>query len=320
MNIIDLCPVGALTSKDFRFESRVWFMDFTDSVCTSCARGCNVTIGARSGKFLRMSPRENPDVNRWWMCDAGRLGYKYVNAPTRVTVPRVRQGPSHWRDATWDEAISAAAQAIRAAVKGGVLADAGLTLEELWLLKELMGPLAGSLRYASRVGTDGDGFLITDEKGANQRGAEMLGYVRATAPEAALVLAVERGDAVPQALRDGAAAPIVFATDSRDVPPTAQVVFPLGSWAEKDGFVVNVDGIVQAVRRAGGVGPRDLVQAVDVLEEIRLEAHDDATPLGRDAVVDAIRALPAFDGVPFPPVRFGPPPAKSVAAPPGRTR
>jgi NADH-quinone oxidoreductase subunit G len=85
MNIIDLCPVGALTSKDFRFESRVWFMDFTESICTGCARGCNVTVGARGGRVLRMTPRENQDVNRWWMCDAGRLGYGHANAPTRLT-------------------------------------------------------------------------------------------------------------------------------------------------------------------------------------------------------------------------------------------
>jgi NADH-quinone oxidoreductase subunit G len=320
MNIIDLCPVGALTSKDFRFESRVWFMDFTESICTGCARGCNVTIGARGGRFLRMTPRENPDVNRWWMCDAGRLGYKFVNSPTRVTAPRVREGPSHWRDATWEEAITVAARAVAAAVKGGVLADAGLSLEELWQLKALMGPLGGAMRYASRVGDDGDGFLLVDEKGANQRGAEMLGYVRATAPEPALVLAVERGENVPPALRDGAGAPIVFATDLRDVPATAQVVFPLATWAEKDGFLVNVDGIVQAIRRAGGAGPKGLMQPFDVLEEVRLEANPDALALGRDGVIDAIRALPAFAGVPFPAVRFGPPPARTVAAPTGRTR
>src|SRR5262245_4357005 len=280
MNIIDLCPVGALTSRDFRFKSRLWFMDFTDSICTGCARGCNVTIGARGGRFLRMTPRENQDVNRGWMCDPGRLGYKFVNSATRVVRPRVREGPAHWRDATWDEAITAAAKALQSAVKGGVLADAGLTLEELWLLKSLTAHLTGPARYASRVGSDGDCFLIVDEKGANQKGAEMLGYVRATTPEPAAILAVERGDNVPKALREGASAPVVLATDEKDVPASAQVVFPLATWAEKDGFVVNVDGIVQPIRKAGGVGPRDLAQPADFLEEVRLEVDPAADPMG----------------------------------------
>src|SRR5205085_10230908 len=111
MNVIDLCPVGALTSRDFPFESRVWLMDFTESVCTSCARGCNVTMGARGGRFLRMVPRENQDVNRWWMCDPGRLDYRHVNSPTRVVRPMVREGPKDLREATWEEAVRAAAEA-----------------------------------------------------------------------------------------------------------------------------------------------------------------------------------------------------------------
>ncbi|NJN14117.1 MAG: NADH-quinone oxidoreductase subunit NuoF [Planctomycetes bacterium] len=89
MNVIDLCPVGALTSKDFRFKSRVWFMKFTDTVCTSCARGCNVTAGARDDRLMRMVPRANAQVNDHWMCDEGRLHYAFVNDAERITSPRV---------------------------------------------------------------------------------------------------------------------------------------------------------------------------------------------------------------------------------------
>jgi NADH-quinone oxidoreductase subunit G len=323
MNIIDLCPVGALTSKDFRFESRVWFMDFTESVCTGCARGCNVTIGSRGGRFLRMTPRENPEVNRWWMCDPGRLGFGFVNSPTRLEAPMVRRGPgaSDWAPASWDEAIAAAADALRGSGRGGVLADAGLTLEELHLLGRLAAALRpGDLRYASRVGTDGDDFLVVHEKGANQRGAELLGWTRAKDPAHAAVLAVERGENVPEALRLGADAPVVLATDRRDVPPAARVAFPLATWAEKDGLVVNCDGRVQPVRRARSAGPRSLWQPFEVLEELRLAVDATAEPLGREGVLAQIRALPAFASVHVPDVSFAPAPSRSVAVPPTRTR
>src|SRR5207237_3003776 len=126
-------------------------------------------------------------------------------------------GPGFWADASWDEAIAEAAVAFRESVKGGALIDAGLTLEEMFLVKALVGT-KGAVRYASRVGADEDGFLIVNEKGANQRGAEMLGLSRAEAPAPAAILLVERGDNVGKPLRDGAQPVVVFATDSTDVP------------------------------------------------------------------------------------------------------
>src|SRR5207244_3882014 len=125
--------------------------------------------------------------------------------------------PGEFEDASWDEAIEAAAEALATTARGGVLADAGATLEELWLAKAVVASARGDLRYASKVGDDGDGFLIVAEKGANQRGAEMLGFARATAPAPAAILLVERGENVPKALRDGADPVVVFATDGQDV-------------------------------------------------------------------------------------------------------
>ena len=86
MNVIDICPVGALTSRDFRFKARVWDMSHTDSICTGCARGCNINIWVRDNEILRLTPRENMDVNQYWMCDHGRLDtFKFVNdTETRI--------------------------------------------------------------------------------------------------------------------------------------------------------------------------------------------------------------------------------------------
>ena len=88
MNVIDICPVGALTSIDFRFRARVWEMSFTDSICPGCARGCNISVGVMDNKVLRVEPRTNMHVNSYWMCDHGRMSYK-KNANFRLTAPIV---------------------------------------------------------------------------------------------------------------------------------------------------------------------------------------------------------------------------------------
>jgi NADH-quinone oxidoreductase subunit G len=319
MNVVDLCPVGALTSRDFRFESRLWFMEFTDSICTGCARGCNVVVGARGGRFLRMVPRENQAVTRWWMCDAGRLGYGFVNSPTRAGSAHVRGTDGALAPVALDEGVAAAATALRR-TKGGVLADAGLSLEELWLLARLAEKAGGPIAFSSHVGDDGDDFLVVDEKGANRRGAERLGIARAAAGATAAVLVVERDRNVPAAARDASGAVVAIVADLAHVPASAKVVLPLATWAEKDGLFVNEDGIVQPVRRASGVGPRDLPQPGAMLEALLAELDPEHAPTGREGVVAAIRALPAFEGVPFPAFRTVAPPPRSVAAPAGRTR
>jgi len=311
MNVIDLCPVGALTSRDFRFQSRLWFMDFVPSLCTGCARGCNVTIGGRRGRFLRMAPRENLAVNRWWMCDPGRLGYGFVNSPTRLAAPRIRGADGAWREVTWEEAVTAAGRALRGR-RGDVLLDGGASLEEMWLLSRLADALGGRARFAGAVGRDGDDLLIVDEKAANARGATLLGLPRATGPGPAAVLLVERDANVPAALRDATGAVVVFATDAAHVPPSAQVAFPFGSFAERDGVLVNVDGIAQALRRSPAVGPADLMPAVDVLEEVLLEVGADHEPLGRAGVLARLAGDAAFAGTPLPAADGTPVPARSA--------
>jgi NADH-quinone oxidoreductase subunit G len=298
MNVVDICPVGALTSRDFRFKSRLWFMDFTPSICTSCARGCNVIIGSRQGRFLRMTPRENPDVNRWWMCDPGRLEYAFVNSPTRLVQPRVKDASGAWRDAGWEDALAAAGEALRRRkAEGGpgdVLLDGNATLEEMLLGSDLAAALGGRARFEARVGSDGDDFLIVNEKGANAEGARRLGLERQTAPAPAAVLVVEREGNVPKASRDATGAVVVLATDATQVPASAQVAFPYGSWAERTGLLVNVDGIVQEIRRSRDAGPRDLISAVEVLEEVLVEVDPSVEARGRAGLLERLRAHPVL--------------------------
>src|SRR5258707_15090267 len=88
LNTVDICPVGALTSKDFRFQMRVWFLKATKSLCTSCATGCNIIIGSREEKIYRYEPRENDAVNSSWMCDYGRLTYEWIGRQARLVEVR----------------------------------------------------------------------------------------------------------------------------------------------------------------------------------------------------------------------------------------
>ncbi|MBI4239233.1 MAG: (2Fe-2S)-binding protein [Deltaproteobacteria bacterium] len=107
LNTVDICPVGALTSRDFRFGKRVWFLSKTPSLCTGCSTGCNVWLDQERGVAYRYRPRENNDVNECWMCDEGRLTYKYINAPDRVVTPFARSPENRqWTRASWDTVLA----------------------------------------------------------------------------------------------------------------------------------------------------------------------------------------------------------------------
>ena len=298
MNIIDLCPVGALTSRDFRFKSRLWFMDFAPSVCTGCARGCNVITGGRNGTMMRMEPRENPDVNRWWMCDEGRLDYKFVNTPARLAAPRIKDASGAWAEATWDDAIVTAAAALKAA-PGDVLVDGGCTLEELLLARDLAAAMGGKAKFSTAT-WDGDAFLQVPERGANAKGAEMLGLSRVKPSGKAALLIVERDANVPAGMRDGSGAVVVLAPDADLVPSSALVIFPMGTWAERDGLLVNTEGRVQVIQANKGIGPDNLSPAVEVLEDVLGELDDGYAWRGHEGLVAALRALPGFEGIDAP--------------------
>jgi NADH-quinone oxidoreductase subunit G len=140
-NIIDLCPVGALTSRVWRFESRPWDMTHTESVCTKCSVGCNVTMWQRRNQLVRITSRENDEIDDGWICDRGRFDYAYVNDPARPHSPAVRGVKS-----TWAAAISALAAGIRG--KGGKLGISlpqDVTNEEAFVFRRLLdGPLKGA--------------------------------------------------------------------------------------------------------------------------------------------------------------------------------
>jgi NADH-quinone oxidoreductase subunit G len=140
-NIIDLCPVGALTSRVWRFESRPWDMTHTESVCSKCAVGCNTTMWQRRGQLVRITSRENDDIDEGWICDRGRFDYTDVNDPSRLRTPTVGGKKS-----TWALALTTTAEGIKGkGAKLGISLPADLTNEEAFLFRRLLdGPLKGA--------------------------------------------------------------------------------------------------------------------------------------------------------------------------------
>src|SRR5207302_3886015 len=103
-NVVDLCPVGSLLSKDFLHKARAWELDKTASICTGCTQGCNVTLDARENVIVRVRPRTNLEVNRYFLCDHGRMNYRWMNRGDRIEAPLVRQN-GELRATDWDEAL-----------------------------------------------------------------------------------------------------------------------------------------------------------------------------------------------------------------------
>ncbi len=171
LNTVDICPVGALTSKDFRFKMRVWFLKETKSVCTSCSTGCNIVISSREEKIYRYEPRENDAVNSSWMCDSGRLNYKWIGREDRLTEVR-----SVTRAITWGIALKEVSDKLSKTPLGtaAIVASARQTNEELFLLAKLAKKLNAVTDSVPRNG-EADKLLVSADRNPNSNGAKLTG-------------------------------------------------------------------------------------------------------------------------------------------------
>ena len=176
LNTVDICPVGALTSKDFRFQMRVWFLKEAKSLCTSCGTGCSIIIGSREDKIYRYEPRQNDAVNSAWMCDAGRLNYKWVNRDDRLTEVRGRTAEGRGPGTSWPAVLGEISELLRKAPSGtvAIVASARQTNEELFLLSKLAKKFNAITDSVPRVG-EGDKLLVNADKNPNSNGAWLTG-------------------------------------------------------------------------------------------------------------------------------------------------
>jgi NADH-quinone oxidoreductase subunit G len=312
LNTVDVCPVGALTSKDFRFTMRAWELYATPSVCTGCATGCNIEIHHRENRIYRLVPRANPAVNKFWMCDEGRFTYKDVHAE-RLATPVVDGVP-----ATWDRALGAAVDKLtpvldsdRGAV--GVVLAAGHPNEDNYLLARLAREFLGLERvYAlGKPPAPGraDTILRDADVSPNRAGVQAIGGAalrdaaaleKDLAAGAVKALVVLGSDApLSEAALDKAAgleALVVIAAHERALAARAHVALACADWPEVHGTMTNRRGQVQRLRAAfPPIG--QALPAWDILVRLakKLGAAFDYT--GPKAVFTEMKqAVPAFAG------------------------
>ena len=315
LNTVDICPVGALTSNDFRFQMRVWFLRETKSICTGCARGCNTVIGSREDKVYRQTPRENNDVNSAWMCDAGRLGFHHLESEARLTEPMLKVGGEHV-GTDWPEAIRKAAEGLLK-YKGeslAIIASGRMTNEELYLVRTLADTLeAGTVDIVKRTGDDDD-YLVHADKNPNSRGAKAILKLRTPGSK---IRAIKKGvadgsikallvlgeDLIKAGFEDVDLKKLKVLVSSHILAnPTAKrshIVLPGAGFAEKRGSMINATGRLQRLNKATEppVGARDDWETLQDLNRA-LDGLDAQYELA-DVFVEMASMVPAFKGLSF---------------------
>ncbi len=333
--VVDICPVGALTSTRFRFAERVFYLDKKPSLCTGCEVGCNITIEHRRGDIKRYKPRYNPEVNDYWMCDYGRSTFERYKEVPRLTAPRRRQSAEPRQTAGpqlaslgWKDALDAVAARLRSDPEsrhGGIafLGSAHLTCEEAFLFARL-ADLAGATQRGVAVDL-GPRRTIPNLKGGisgveaapNRRGAELAGLAAGAgeslddllhgdgAARAAVLVVADSDfgaaayDAETVARLRRAGFLIVFGWADSPLAAAADLALPVATHAETDGTFVNVEWRLQRFRRAF-FPPGQARSAVEVLGDLLGRFEPGWANLSAAAAFARLAAaVPAFAGLAY---------------------
>ena len=325
-NIVDICPVGALVSKDFLHKQRSWDLDHTPSICTSCSQGCNIDLHTRDNLVQRLKPRANMDVNAFWMCDHGRANYEFMNRGDRNEVPLVKDMEGRVAAHGWREALHALAEAFRGTGDTGFRAvvSPNASNEDIAAVKAL-GALYGNAEIVYRsVRTETEDVLKgmpslarRKELAANGRGAELLGARRVgnddgtgglddVAKHTGLLVVV--GDELADVADDFGAAADTFVyvgAHPSKVQGNAHFVLPATTHAECEGTFTNVNGRVQrfwqGLHGPGAARPAWQVLGALVAELSMLGEMDHAPVVGSaaEAFASMVTRTDAFAGLDY---------------------
>ena len=267
LNTADICPVGALTSNDFRFQMRVWFLKETPSIDVNCGTGSNITLWTRGNKIHRITPRQNDEVNSAWMPDSHRLNFHYIDSAARLTEPLAKNADHHLPE-SWTQAITAAAAQIKAsaAAQIAIIGSGRMTNEELFLTRVLAAEIGtNQLALVPRFG-QADALLVAADRNPNTTGAKLI--LETEDPS-------EKLDAIREGVRNGSIKSLIVLGEDliRDAGFTAadlgkldfllqtsvlanstaeqaHIVLPSAAFAEKRGSMVNLSGRLQRLNRA----------------------------------------------------------------------
>ena len=283
-NIVDVCPVGALTSKDFRFQSRVWFLKNTESICGGCSTGCNVRLDHKQSTIYRMIARRNTDVNKSWLCDEGRLSFHSLQNSARLSTALSKGVDGPLIESTFENAIALMESGISGVVAkhgaGSVIGfgSAGTSNESLYMMKRYLTEKYKINRFEFRLEDEDkkveereDELLRRKDKRPNTQGATSLGFVDQVSGIKGAAEAAKSGNlkgAVliyqPRTLGQLPAESIeslktfvdslefcAILTPVRESwQDGASVLIPIGSWAEEEGTYTNFSKTVQRAGRA----------------------------------------------------------------------
>ena len=293
-NTVDICPVGALLDKEFLFIQRVWFLTEANSICPGCSTGCNVRADLNKERIYRLVPRENLEVNDYWMCDDGRHGWAYVHSDDRLLFPTIGRGESE-NLVLWDAAFAKIKEGVRAAhgvESVAAFASPHLTNEEQFLFGKLINERLPGTRVALRTKIDKEsdvefksGFTIRSDKSPNFRGANEIltaqGVALSSESElwegirSGLIKAVlffggdpqkKLGDEDKEAIRN---VEFLVVQDIllSDLSLSADVVLPGAAFIEIDGTFTNHNGRVQQIS-AGLEPPGDARPEWQILRDL----------------------------------------------------
>lgn len=307
-NVVDLCPVGALLSKDFLNKSRAWELDRAASICPNCTQGCNIMIETRDNSVARFKPRPNEDVNQYFMCDYGRLNYRWVNRTDRAENPMVRSNGVLARG-DWEAAVRSTA-ALISKKPVHVIASPMLSNEALFLLSEIIEHNGG--RGVFRVATGDEAPLpgvedlaLRRDRAANVNGAEMLGFSRTEnvfdgySDGDVLIIADDDLEGVNTDAVAGAQNVVVIGTSIPKSFTNIATVLPIANFSEEEGTFTNLRGRVQRFMQAkaapGLARPSwlvlgDLLGALGAQEQFFLPA---------DVFTNMASSKPAFSGLSY---------------------
>ncbi len=315
----DVCPVGALTLKEFRFQQRVWFLKDTKTICPGCSRGCNVNVSARDDKIARLLPRTNTSVNDYWMCDIGRLIYQELDARPRVEVPWKRETGGMGMT-SWSKAVADTWSMLKDGGAVAAIASAGSTCEEIYLLRKLLIDDLGGTEVAFPAHEEGedDGILLNADRTPNRRGARELcgddavngaalerirdgieaGTIKTLLVLDEDLLTLEGWTADLLENLDGLV--VAGAFEMPELFRRATMILPLTVWAESDGTYVNVHGRLQRLRQA--VRPSDEARpAWRILADLRaLAGHEERYQSPRQVMSEMSATVAAFEGMTYP--------------------
>ena len=319
LNTVDICPVGALTSNDFRFQMRVWFLKETPTIDVNCGTGTNITVWARGNKIHRITPRQNDEVNSAWMPDSHRLNFHYIDSAARLTEPlawSASVSPSNFVATTWHAALTEAAARLKAIPAGqvAIIASGRMTNEELFLTRALAAEIGTHLISLVPRSGDADALLVAADRNPNTTGAKLvlgtdtpfssLAFIRDSVRNGSIKSLIVLGeDLITDAdftAEDLKKLDFLLQTSILANPTAerAHIVLPSAAFAEKRGSMVNLSGRLQRLNRAVEL-PGQAHDDWEILRDLILALSGDKNEIHHieDIFKALAEAIPAFTGL-----------------------